>query len=207
MYVDNIDNEYEAVSLLVNGSVEGFNFLYRKYSHQIYMNIFKYVKNVNIAEDLLQDVFLALWEHRTSINGECAVGGWLFKVSYNKSIAVLKRQLKAQMLQEQSALWNERQEEPGGTAEMDYQYKVSLLKEAVDCLPATKQQVYRLNKFEHKKPEEISEELGLTVISVKHYLKQSNKLVKQYVRLKYPLYIVLMLWVILTELGCFCVLR
>jgi len=191
------ENEYDALSDLAKGSFAAFNFIYHKYCQLVYGNIYKYVKDASLAEDLLQDVFLTLWENRTVIKCDVSVGGWLFKVSYNKSISLLRSQVKAQLVKADASYLNAGQHSQGDTEEADYQYRISLLEEAVKCLPDKKQKIYRLSKFEHKKPEEISEELGLTVISVKHYLKQSTKLIKQYVQYKYPVEIILLFFSLL----------
>jgi len=200
MHINKFENEFEALPYLVKGSAEAFSFIYRTYSQRIYMNIFKYVKNVDLAEDVLQEVFLTLWQHRAEIHCDRSVGGWLFTVSYNKSIALLKSQIKAQMLKEQTAYLADSLTTVHASEETEYQQQVKLLQEAVNCLPPKKRQVYRLNKFENKKPEEISEQLGLTVISVKHYIKQSTKLIKKYVQLKYPIDIILLLFALLKEM-------
>jgi len=186
MDTKNFDHEYQALPYLAQGDLSAFNFIYRKYSEIVYANIFKYVKSESIAEDILQEVFLALWENRIKIKTDISIGGWLFTVSYNKSIAVLKKQLKAQIFAAETQNLQDSCFVMLENEEVEYQNKVSLLEEAVNCLPAHKQKVYRLNKFDNMKPEEISEELGLTVISVKYYIKQSTKQVKRYVQLKYP---------------------
>lgn len=185
MEIKNFNSENDALPFLAEGNLTAFNFLYEKYSSLIYSNICKYVKNVNFAEDILQEVFLALWENRTVIRTDISVGGWLFTVSYNKSIAVLKKQVREQVLMMETQSLNNSHFTTHENEEVEYQNKISLLEEAVKCLPAKKQEVYRLSKFENMKPEEISEELGLTVISVKCYIKQSTKQVKQYVQLKH----------------------
>lgn len=208
MYTKKFDNEFEALPFLAEGNLAAFNFIYIKYSDLIYSNICKYVKNVSFAEDILQEVFLALWENRTTIKTDTSVAGWLFTVSYNKSIGVLKKQLKDQMFMTETQNLHSSHFLVLENEEIEYQNKVSLLEEAVKCLPAKKQEVYRLSKFENMKPEEISAELGLTVISVKHYIKQSTKQVKQYVQLKYPaLIIVLFIFLLEAPLTIFFLLR
>jgi len=199
MDTKNFENECHALLYLSRGNLFAFNFIYKKYCDIVYANICKYVKNEIFAEDILQEVFLALWENRIKIKTDISVAGWLFRVSYNKSIAVLKKQLKEQIYAAETQNISDRHFLILDNKEIEYQNKVSILEEAVNCLPAQKQKVYRLNKFDNMKPEEISEELGLTVISVKDYIKQSSKQVKQYVQLKYPT-LIFVLFVLISHL-------
>lgn len=177
--------EYEAISQLRTGNISAFNFLYDKYFQAVYGNIYKFVKNQSLAEDLLQDVFISLWEHRASIKTDVAVGGWLFVVSYNKAMALLKRQVREATVLKEAQIVKSYDALEQTMDESDFKNMLDLVEEAINLLPKKKQEVFRLCKYEHKKPEEISQELGLTVISVKDYLKQSNKLIKNYIRLKY----------------------
>ena len=49
------------------GSVAGFDSIYEKYHRAVYANILKTVRKPELAEDILQDVFVALWENRANI--------------------------------------------------------------------------------------------------------------------------------------------
>ena len=190
MRENKFEDEREALSYLSGGSFAAFNFIYQKYSQPVYANICKYVRDERQAEDILQEVFLSLWEHRATIKTGRSVGGWLYTVSYHKSIAVLRSHLRLQMVESAITCHQEGeynyQMQNADNKETDYLQRIQLLEEAIQCLPEKKQRIYRLSKIEHKKPEEISKELGLTVISVKHYIKQSTRLIKEYVQYKYP---------------------
>src|SRR5437867_7510434 len=88
----NVDTEL--VIRLQADDVEAFNALYWKYHQAVYANIYKLTKEVEAAKDILQEVFIALWEKRSTINVSQSVSGWLFVVSYNKSVTYLKKVLK-----------------------------------------------------------------------------------------------------------------
>ena len=189
-------NEHDAFLFLTKGNLHAFNFLYRKYSQSVYSNIFKFIKNESLAEDILQDVFVSLWENRGIFKTDGSVGGWLFTVSYNKSIALLKKRQKEQLIiDDRPKIFNIA---PAASEydESEYQQMLQLVEEAVHQLPEKKQKVFRLCRFENKKPEEVSEELGLTVISVKDYLKQSTKMVKNYIKVKYAPQITIILLIL-----------
>ena len=87
-------DDKKMVSQLHNGFIEGFENLYWKYHQHIYMNVFKFVKNKEESQDILQDVFATLWESRQALNEEQSVSGWLFVTSYNKSVNHIKKKLR-----------------------------------------------------------------------------------------------------------------
>jgi RNA polymerase sigma-70 factor (ECF subfamily) len=63
-----------------------------------------------------------------------------------------------------------------------YQRQLDMLEHAVRTLPERKQKVFRLCRFEGKSIEETAQILGISSNSVKDYLKQSSRLLKQYVQ-------------------------
>lgn len=166
--------------------LEQFDRLYHTYHQAVYANIFKMVSHSPCAEDILQEVFLALWENRRSLDAG-KVAGWLFVVSYNKSATYLKRKLK-----ESSWLGTGDVALAGDLAVADapdealFQLRLSAVEEAINHLPARKKEVFRLCRFEGKSYDEVAELLGISVLSVKDYLKQSTQFIRKYVSNHYP---------------------
>ena len=56
--------EIEFLSLLHNGKINAFDELYWMYQKAIFRIAFKLVRNTLIAEDIVQEVFISLWEKR-----------------------------------------------------------------------------------------------------------------------------------------------
>jgi RNA polymerase sigma factor (sigma-70 family) len=87
------DHDILLVKGLIKGHMASFNAVYNKYHNAVYANILKYVQSKAQAEDILQEVFLSLWENRQNLRENGSVGGWLFVVSHNKSLAFLRKAL------------------------------------------------------------------------------------------------------------------
>lgn len=162
-----------------------FDQVYNQYHRVIYSNIFKLIKDQSIADDILQDVFFALWENRDKINTERPVSAWLFVVSYNKSISYLKRKVK------ESIDYVENYDSFQSVAEEIFPDKIlieaqlNILEDAVNALSPQRQKVFRLCRFEGKSQKETAMILGLSTESVKDYLKQSKYFIQEYVSSKH----------------------
>lgn len=175
-----IEEEKMMLRKLSEGDEVAFRHIYTIYSPAIYANIRKMVIPPELAEDLLQEVFLALWINRYKINTEKSIGGWLFVVSYNKSISFLKKKLQQAVLSVSSFSDIEMSEEQP-MDELSYASQISMLEEAIHHLSPRKREVFRLCHFEGKTYEEVAVALNISVSSVKDYLKQSSYFIKQYV--------------------------
>jgi RNA polymerase sigma-70 factor (ECF subfamily) len=158
-----------------------FDELYFQYNQAVYANILKLVHQYDAAEDLLQEVFMALWEHRHKLDGE-KVSGWLFVTSYNKSLKYLQRQKKQATtdLSDTTIIENEYATNDTPFEEV-YNMRLSMIEEAVNLLPERKKKVFMLYRYEGKSMEDVARMLDISVNSVKDYLKQSNRFIRNHI--------------------------
>jgi RNA polymerase sigma-70 factor (family 1) len=161
-------------------SLAHFDALYQQYHQAVYANIAKMVRQPQTAEDILQEVFLALWENRAQLDAD-RVAGWLFVVSYNKSASWLKKKLKEPAILLQEVAHNIQALDDTAEEEALYRLKLSIVEEAVSRLPERKKEVFRLCRFEGRSYDEAAELLGISAASVKDYLKQSTRFIRDYV--------------------------
>lgn len=174
-----MDTPYFADHLSDQIDLNGFDALYHQYHQAVYANIWKIVKQHEAAEDILQEVFLAMWENRKKLHAG-KVAGWLFVTSFNKSIKYLKQKKKELAPSGIASLYLESlQEEP--LSEELYTFQLSMVEEAVNHLPERKKEVFRLCRYEGRSYDEVAGMLGISVNSVKDYLKQSTRFIKDYI--------------------------
>ncbi len=186
---------------LIRNDTAAFDALYQKYHNAVFANIFKVIKQHEAAEDVLQDVFTALWVNRKKIDQEKSVGGWLFVVSYNKAIKFLYKSVREKIGSlEDSALVI-----ADDTDNESYQleYQCSLINEAIDRLPPQKKLVFTLCKLEGKTYEEAARETGISTHTVKEYVSAASKYVKTYSLRQYALIAPLSLPVLIAFLSQF----
>jgi len=175
----NIFNESELVRRLQKDDVDAFDSLYHRYQKALYFNILKITRNNEVTSDILQEVFMALWEKRLSLDINHSVAGWLFVVSYNKSITYLQKELKLSM----SCLDTDIEKSYVSREEIDLsEIRSKLLYEAMEHLSPQKRKVFELCKIQGKSYEETARELRISKHTVKEYLVMSLKYVKEYVK-------------------------
>jgi len=178
-----LDSEAAQLAALSQGARAAFEALYHRYKQPVFANIRKMVPDPDAAEDLLQETFIALWESRAAIDLAKGAGGWLFVVSYNKAASYLKKKLReAAILEPETDLAELAVADELGDEEL-YTTQLALVEEAVAHLPARKQAVFRLCRFEGKSAEEVAAATGISVASVKDYLKQSTRFIREYIQL------------------------
>jgi RNA polymerase sigma factor (sigma-70 family) len=169
----------ELVILLRKDDVKSFDTLYLKYHRPLYTNILKLTKDTETAQDILQEVFISLWEKRMSLDEDKPVANWLFTVSYNKSITCLKRILKEAT--RFTYLTNRYEATDEKEAELK-EVQLSLIEGAVKHLSPQKSKVFVLCKLQGKTYDQTAKELKISRHTVKEYLSDAVINIKDYIK-------------------------
>jgi RNA polymerase sigma-70 factor (family 1) len=173
----NYTNEIEIITRLQQDDVSAFDALYHTYHNSLYANIFKLTRHADTSKDILQEVFISLWEKRNSLNPEKSLAGWLFVVSYNKSVTYLRIRLRESLLKVRDLA-----SQPDAEREVQKGDQLNLLEEAIEKLSPQKRKVFELCKMQGKTYEETAMELGISKHTVKEYLSGAVSYIKLYVQ-------------------------
>jgi RNA polymerase sigma factor (sigma-70 family) len=92
----------EALLLAIaDGAVWAMESLYQRYSRILYSLAYRMVADHQVAEDLLQDAFLAVWRRATSYSPQTgAVRNWLISILHHRTIDHLRRSRRHSTFQE-----------------------------------------------------------------------------------------------------------
>jgi len=160
--------------------VRAFDLLYSKYYRALYAFILKYLKLPQLSEDILQEVFLKVWEVRKQINPENSFQAYLYKIARNRVYKEFKKiaaederllLLAGQIAQsaeepEAKARWNEYQR---------------IFENAVERLPAQRKRIFRLCRQEGRSYEEVASELHISRNTVKEHMVLGTKFIKEFI--------------------------
>ncbi|MDR2282339.1 MAG: sigma-70 family RNA polymerase sigma factor [Sphingobacterium sp.] len=174
-------DETDEIIQLNQGSEIIFSTIYNRYHQRVYGNILRLVHVAEYAEEILQDVFLSLWQNRHRIDKDRPVVSWLFVVSFNKSMDFLKKKVRDHIdfIADYDSLYVAVDDVSEQDAILEEQLRI--LEEAIDHLSPRKKEVFRLYRTEGHSKEHVAQMLDLSISSVSEYLKQANKSIKQYV--------------------------
>jgi len=88
--LSNLDDQ-ELLLRISAGNEEAFKELYTRYHLPIFNYILRLVHQVQAAEDILQDVFLAIWQSANRFRGHSSVKTWMFRIAHNQAVSWLRR--------------------------------------------------------------------------------------------------------------------
>jgi RNA polymerase sigma-70 factor (ECF subfamily) len=162
-----------------NGSEEAFEQLFSLYHHQLGAYIYHLTDSMELAEEVVQDVFLKIWMSRETLAEVRSFKAYLFVISKNYALNCLRKVVKERMHYTQ---WNDNVVNSIVLLEEDNQDDYySLLDEAINNLPAQQKKVYLLSRHERLKYSEIAENLDLSKETVKKYLQTATTSITNYI--------------------------
>lgn len=178
MATTDLTDDLEFLLQLREGNQSAFEALYKKYSLTLYANILRMVNDPEVADDLLQDLFIKIWEKRAEINPEKSFKGYLFTCSrflvlnFLRHISV-ERQVENYLSYTRSELHNPVEEA------VFFKETDSILKQTLDKLPPQRQKIYALCKIEGLTYAEVATTLGISVTTVQDHIVKANKFIKE----------------------------
>jgi RNA polymerase sigma-70 factor, ECF subfamily len=157
--------EIRQLKKIRKGDVKVFEELF----HQYYPGMCSYaeslVKQSEVAEEIVQDVFFNIWKNKEDLNIIHGWQGYLYRSVYNHSMMHFRRTKRELLLDEEWTGKNlEADEYP--SEELDARELDAALVFALQGLPARTREIFHLSRFEGLKYREIAEKLSVSVKTV-----------------------------------------
>ena len=181
---DTVPQEREVLMRLLKGDELAFEKIYREYSPRLYGKLFKLLKSVPHTEEILQDVFLKVWEYRASIDPEKSFRAFIFKIAENKVYDFFRKNSRNKKFETELIALSTTNFQVLEEFVSD-DVKTVMLEKAIQTLPPQRQQVFRLCKLEGKSYKEVSELLGISVSTISDHIVKATKAIRAYLQ-NYP---------------------
>lgn len=174
---DDIEDS-KLVSALNNDDVKAFDALFRRYGKQLYSFVFGYLKLEAESEDIVQEVFIKIWNSRKQLNRELSFKAYIFKIAYHLVLDefedINRRQQYYREIIDESIDF---------TDDLDERLNYSMLLEKVDSfinqLPQRQKEVLIKRRKEGFSIKEIASQMGISPKTVENHLTEALKTIKR----------------------------
>lgn len=152
-----------------NGDEKAFEQLFNKYWNDLFKIAYRRLHSVEDAKDIVQDVFLSLWNNIHNITIDDSLGGYLYTALRNKIFNLLEKNKNRlnKLMQEQFV--------PAGQEETVFSNYCAkefreFITQQIAAMPAKMRQIYLLSKEEYLTNAEIASLLNLSGQTIKNQL-------------------------------------
>jgi RNA polymerase sigma-70 factor (ECF subfamily) len=169
--------EKEILEGLKKNNISAFNTLYSNFSKPLYIYLLQKLKDPELCNDVLQDIFVNIWEKRESLNIDTSLKAYLYQAARYKIIDIYRTDVKYQryladlagyMMVDPSSI----------TDRIDNRKKLKEIETAVNNMPERMREIFILSRFEHQSTRDIATKTNLSPQTVKNQISKALRLLR-----------------------------
>lgn len=169
--------DFELTTLLKKGDLIAYSEIYNRFQGVLYLYACKITKNEDDAEDIVQEVFVYLWEKRFNITINSSISVYLYKAVKYKFINLLDhKKVRADYIDSFNQFLDQ------GSYITDHfirQKEFSkIIEQEIAALPDKMREVFELSRKTDLSRKEIAEKLGLSEKTVKNQISNALKILR-----------------------------
>lgn len=186
------DNGQEYLQGLTEGSEKAFRLIMDHWYSRLYNFANGYLNHAENTREVLQDVFLKLWDNREKLAVNTVLNAYLFTLTRNRCIDIIRRErLMLQFRTDKQEEYRRLTENFDALSDpiLDNLFAMEIQAEivrAVNGLPEQCRKVFILSRTNGMKNKEISETLGLSEKTIESHLSKALKTIRLILERKFP---------------------
>ncbi len=169
-------NDHDLLSRLRGGDDTAFEAIFRQWYEPVVRSANRVLRDMSIAEELSQDVFLELWRRRDTLAPDSSIAGYLMQAVRNRAL----NHLRHLAVQKKSVVYVEALSEPAEHA--DQQVHANdlqvAMRTAIAALPPRTREVFVMSRERGLRYSEIAEQLGVSVKAVEANMSRALRILR-----------------------------
>jgi RNA polymerase sigma-70 factor (ECF subfamily) len=160
------------------GDEQAFTVIFNTYYEPLYRFAARFVREAEIAEGIVQEVFVKIWINKNKINIVYNVKTYLYTTVKNHCLNFIKQNKRISSLDEITEKRLININSPEEVYERNE--KLKAINKAIERLPNRRKQIFLMKKYNELSYKEIAEILNISLNTVKTQMKRALKsLIKQ----------------------------
>jgi len=174
-------DDHSLVQLLQKGNVAAFDSLFEIYSPKLFGFALKYFKTETDAEELVQEVFVKVWENRQTLKSELSFKSYLFTIALNQIRKHFNK--KATSLRYLESLQNLPEfTENQSINDDNYESALTQINLIIEQMPSRRREIFIKSKLEGKSSKEIAAELNISAGTVDNQVSEALRFIRTHLR-------------------------
>lgn len=165
------------VEQIIADDADAFGRLFRKYYESLYRFAGRFTGDAQIAESIVQEIFVRIWERRKNWTIHSSVKSYLYTAVRNQAINVLKHEKRTVSVDESPEPLDRTQSPEERLFENEIHEAVT---RAIEKLPERTRQVYLLRRYDQLSYAEIAENQNISVNTVKTQMRRALKTLRKH---------------------------
>ncbi len=173
------DSESDLIAAIASGNETAFEQLVKRYQNPVISFVYRYIGDIHSAQDVVQEVFLRIFQAAPRFEPRGKVSSWVFKIAYNLSVNELKRRKRMNDFRAATALDILGMQSTNDSENAEKRESEEWLMAALGRLPENQRAALLLRLNEQLSYAEISKVLDVSVASVESLIFRARSRLKQ----------------------------
>jgi len=171
------ENNRIIISKLQDGDQQMWREIVDKYSDQLYGYSLSLCSDHSMASDIVQQVFISLFEFRFKLDPNISLEPFLYKTTFNKFVNTYHKEKSLSRIHEQ--YHHILQEYFNTNSDDDIKKRIEIINSIIEDLPKKTKKVFILKKKRGLSNQEISINLSISVKTVEAHMTKAFKLIRE----------------------------
>jgi RNA polymerase sigma-70 factor, ECF subfamily len=183
MSIQQTKNYNKLIKRIKASNIGAFEEIFKEFQENIYSYLFFKLGDTQSAEDILQDVFVKLWENRHSLKPDLYLPSYLYTIAKNLTLNYFRHKNVVQKFQQEIELKTNQKESSSPLSQLELNELKSNLALAIQNLPDQQRTVFMMSRYDELSYKEIAERLGLSVKTVETHIGKALKTLRKMLRI------------------------
>ncbi|TKG93715.1 RNA polymerase sigma-70 factor [Puteibacter caeruleilacunae] len=173
-----LDNENRLIRQLKNDNMLAFDQLFRSYSERLFNFSLGYLKSEALADDVVQEVFIRLWDSRKGLKTDTSFKSYLFTIAFN----IIRKQFIKKSKEDKfkhDALGTIIEEDNQLEERIDYGSMLERIDNIIEKMPDRRKEVFLRSRKDGLAVKEIAQIMDISPKTVENQITEALKFLKK----------------------------
>ncbi|MDR6785263.1 RNA polymerase sigma-70 factor (family 1) [Pedobacter africanus] len=169
--------DQELLALLKQGNDAAFTEIYDRFSGPLYVFAFRKLKNEDEAKDVVQEIFIVLWNRHAELDFHSSLSAYLFKAVHNRALNLFVHQRYHETYISSFEAYLNTYAKDADELLMEKEL-AAIIDQEIALLPEKMREIFLLSRKEQLSHKEVAERLGISELTVKTQIKRALKVLR-----------------------------
>ena len=170
-------NNRVLIEQVKSGDVNAFDKLFNTYSQKLYGFALRYLKSEADAEEVVQELFLYIWQNRKELRKDTNLQSYFFTIAYNLIKKHFRKRGYHQQFLNDSASESNRMD-TASYESVEYKSVLEQIDKVIENLPSRRKEIFTKSRKEGMSSNDIAAELGLSRGTVDNQISEALKYIR-----------------------------
>lgn len=168
----------ELILKIQNNEVDAFKAVYKVYNEKLYFFALKYCGSSYVAEEVVQQTFIKLWENRSHLSHTHTLPSQIFRIGKSLLLDTLRKEMREK--DKKAGMEDMFAHQENGEDKIIYKEDLQLVNQKIESLPPVRKKIFKLSRIDGLSYKEIAQILSISTKTVENHIAIALKQLKNF---------------------------